>query len=212
MLDKSFTIVGVLKEGWELTKVNIGFLVVFQVILFFLLWLFSDVHQGDWKLSPVHLIGWIIIMLAKMGFTNSALLLTKGLKPGFDQFYINWRLLLSWIVAGFLFGIMFTVGLVLLIIPGLLVWATLGFYPFFILDKKLGPIEALKKSAEATKGIRGSVLLLFLACAGIDLLGLMFFGVGILIAAPVTLIATAVVYRKITGQTRTSIQPTDIIS
>jgi uncharacterized membrane protein len=210
MKDKAFSISGAIQEGWELTKVNIGFLVVYQIILFVLMWLFSN-SNNDWRLAHIHFIGWIIVMLGKMGFYNSALLLTKGLKPSFDQFYSNWRLLLSWIIAGFLFAIMFVIGLLLLIVPGLMVWAIFGLYPFFILDKGSGPIEALQQSAEATKGIRWPILLLFLACAGLDLLGLLCFGVGLLIAAPVTLIAMATVYRKITGQSRTSIQPDDII-
>jgi len=209
MSKESFTISGAIKEGWELTKVNIGFLVVYQIILFFLIWLFNDSNY-DWKLAPVQFIGWIIIILGKMGFYNSALLLTKGLKPSFDQFYANWRLLLSWIVASFLFVIMFVVGLILLIVPGLYVLATFGFYPFFILDKRLGPIESLKQAAEATKENRWQILLLFLACAGIDILGLLFFGVGILIAAPITIIALATVYDKLSGQSKTTIQPEDI--
>ena len=68
----------------------------------------------------------------------------------------------------------------------------------------------MKQAAEATKENRWQVLLLFLACAGLDLLGLLFFGVGILIAAPVTMIALATVYDKLTGQSKTTIQPEDI--
>jgi uncharacterized membrane protein len=212
MQNQSFTIGGGLREGWELTKVNIGFLVVYQIILFFLIWLFNDWRE-EWTFSAVviQFIGWMIIMLGKMGFYQSALLLTKGLKPRFNQFYANWRLLFSWIVAGFLFGMMFAIGLILLIVPGFLVWATFGLYPFFILDKSLGPIEALKKSAKATRGARGHLFLFFLACVGINLLGLLFFGVGLLITVPMTLIALAVIYRKMTGQSSTSIQPDDIL-
>lgn len=212
MQNKSFSISGVLKEGWELTKVNIGFLIVYQIILFFLIWLFGDLYEigQNWKFTPTKIIGSLIVTLGKMGFVNSALILTKGQKPSFDQFYVNWRLLLSWIIAGFLFGIMFVLGLALLIIPGLIVWAAFGFYQFFILDKNLGPMEALKKSAEATYGIRKHVLLFFIVCLGIMILGFLCFGIGILIAEPVTLIAMAVVYDKLTGQTLTTIQPNDI--
>lgn len=209
MQNTSFTIGGAIREGWELTKVNMGFLIVYQVILFFLMWLFSD-STKDWRSAPIQLIGWVIVVLGKMGFYNSALLLTKGLKPSFDQFYKNWRLLISWFVAGLLFGIMFIGGLILFIIPGLYAWSVFGFFPFIIMDKGVGPIEALKRSAEITQGIRGPVLLFFLACAGIDILGLLCFGVGILIAAPVTLIAMATVYEKLSGQSKISIQPDDI--
>jgi uncharacterized membrane protein len=210
MTNKSFTIGGLIREGWELTKVNIGFLVVYQIILLFLVLLFNY-SEGTWKLAPIHFIGWIIIVLGKIGLYNSALLLTKGLKPNFDQFYKNWRLLLSWIIASVIFGVLFVIGLSLLIVPGLLVWAVFGLYPFFILDKGLGPIESLKKSAEVTKGIRWHLVLFFLATSAIDLLGLLVFGIGILIAAPVTLIAMATLYCRLTGQSKTSIQPDDII-
>ncbi len=210
MTQHSFTISGAIREGWELTKANITFLVLYQVILFFVIWLFSQ-SEHDWRQAPIHFIGWLIVVLGKMGFYNSTLLLTRGLKPSFDQFYKNWRLLLSWIIASFVFGIFFLIGLIFLIAPGLYLWATLGFYPFFILDKGLGPIESLKAAAVASKGRRWHILLLFLACAGLDLLGLLCFGVGILISAPVTLIALATVYEKLTGQSKISIQPTDLI-
>ncbi|MFI0434096.1 MAG: hypothetical protein ACH350_00010 [Parachlamydiaceae bacterium] len=210
MEKKSFSINEAIREGWELTKVNIGFLISYQILLFFLIWLFSDTQNG-WKLAPVNVIGWLLILLAKMGFYQSALLITKGLKPRFDQFYKNWRLLFTWVIASILFAAMLAIGLSLLIVPGLIIIAMCGFYPFFILDKGVGPIEALQLSAKATKGIRTDVFLLFISCIGLDLLGMLFFGIGILITAPVSLIALTTVYRKITGQEAISIQPSDII-
>lgn len=213
MDEKPFSISGALREGWELTKVNIGFLIAYQLILFFLMFLFSDrqEHHGGVSHTMVYLIGWVLIALGKMGFCNCALLLTKGFRPSFDQFYKNWRLILYWIAAAFLYGIMLTFGLALLIIPGLFVLSAFSLYPFFILDKGYGPIEALKESAEITKGIRKHVLLFILACIGIVILGFLCFGIGLLIAVPVTLIAMASVYEKLTGQAKSSIQPDDII-
>lgn len=211
MENKDFSIAAVLREGWELTKVNIGFLITYQIILIFLALLFTPFGEAGIISSLVAVVGWLIIALGKMGFFNSSLLLTKGLKPSFNQLYANWPLFACWIISTFFFIIMFSVGLALFIIPGLWVWSIFGFFPFFILDKGLGAVEALKGSADATKGIRFHTLLLFLACTGLNILGLLFFGVGILITAPVTLIAMTVVYRKITGQGSSSIQPTDIL-
>ncbi len=211
MQNQSFTIGGAIREGWELTKMNLGFLLVYQVILYFLMWLFNGSSHTGFQFSIIQLIGWIIIALGKMGFYNSALLLTKGLKPSFDQFYKNWRLFLSWMIASFIFGILFVIGFILLIFPGFYVATVFGFYPYFILDKGLGPIEALKESAQATKGVRLDVFLLFLTCIGLLILGLLFFGIGLLFTAPVTVIAVAVVYRKLTGQEKTSIQPDEIM-
>lgn len=190
-----FTIGNAIKEGWRLTKEYIGFFIGYQIILYLLTIVFGVSH--GWKWAPWHILGWILVVLVKMGLYNSALLTTVGIKPGFDQLYKNWRLFISWVVASFLFGIMFIIGLILLIFPGCYVLAKYGLFPFFILDKNLGPIEALKQTGQATKGIRGKVFLLFLACFGLDILGVLCFGIGLLITVPITLIALAYVYRRI---------------
>lgn len=209
MNEKDFSIRAVLKEGWELTKVNIGFLVVYQIILYAVSLLFGA-NEGGWKMAPLNLIGFVVVMLGKMGLYQSILMMTTGNKPGFDQFYRNWPQFFSWLAANILFGIMFVIGLVLLIVPGCYVLARYGLFPFFILDKQVGPLEALKQAGEATEGIRWQVFLLFLACLILNLLGLLFFVVGILITIPVTLLALATVYRHLTGQEKDSIQPSDL--
>ena len=76
--------------------------------------------------------------------------------------------------------------------------------------RNLGPIEALKQAGEASKGVRWEIFLLMLACYGVNILGMLFFGVGVLITYPMTLIAMATVYFHITDQNKKSIQPADI--
>lgn len=209
MREKHFSIPSLLKEGWELTKVNIGFLVVYQLILLTAAFLFNF-HNISWKMAPIQIMGLLIIILGKMGLYQSILLMTKGLKAGFDQFYSNWHQLASWIFANFIFGLCFTLGLLLLLFPGCYFLARFGLFPFFILDKKLGPLKALGEAGKATNGITWHIFLLFLACFGLNILGLLLFGVGILITIPVTLFALATVYRRLTGQLKTSIQPSDV--
>ncbi len=194
-----FTVGGAIKEGWRLTKENLGFLLAYEIILFLVCVLLGAIHDG-FILAIVHFIGWLVCLLIKLGLYNSSLLITAGIKPGFDQMYKNYPLLLSWIIASILFGIMFVIGLVLLIVPGLYVWAKYGFFPFFILDKKAGPIEALKLSGKATEGIRWHIFLLFLACLGLNLLGIILLGVGLLFTIPTTLLALAIVYRRISSR------------
>lgn len=208
-MDKSFYIKNVLKEGWDLTKVNIGFLLCYQIILIALSFLIGAT-EGNWKLTPLNIIGLILLILGKMGFYNSCLMITTGNKPGFDQLFKSWPYFLSWIIASFLFGIMFGIGLILFIIPGIYVFARFGLFPFFILDKNLGPIDALKQASQASEGIRWELALFFLACLGINILGILLFGIGIFITIPITLIALAIVYYHITGQNKKSIQPEDI--
>lgn len=211
MNGKSFSISEAFQKGWQLTKDNITFLIIYQIIIYVILLLTGGTHD-KWEWSLWHLLGWIIIVLAKMGLYQSALLITAGIKPGFDQLYRNWRLFFSWVIANFLFGVMVIIGLIFFIVPGCYLWARYGFFPFFILERNSGPLEALNQASEATEGIRWPVFLFFLACAGLNVLGLLFFGIGLLITVPITLLALAMVYRQITHQRDKVIHPTEINS
>jgi len=192
-----FSISDSIKKGWELTKANLGFLILYQLILF-LITLFLSISSNHFFL---HLLLWVVVVLVKIGFFNSALLITQSIKPGFDQLYSNWRMFLSWVIANFLFGLMVVIGLALLIFPGCYLAARYGFFPFFILDKQIGPIESLKEAARASTGIRWPIFLFFLACIGLNILGLLLFGVGFLISEPVTLLAFATIYWQIKPKT-----------
>lgn len=199
-----FTIGGAIKEGWELTKKHLGFLIVYQIILLILIGAFGGLMDSH----PVaHTIGWIIIALASMGFYNSALLITSGITPTYDELYKNWRLLVSWIVAHLLFEILFIVGFILLVIPAFYFLARFGLYPFFILNKDLGPIESFNYASLASEGVRWPLFLLFLACIGLNILGALFFIVGLFITVPVTLLALASVFRKLTNVQDTTTIP-----
>lgn len=194
---ETFTVGEVLKKGWELFKVNLGFLISYQLVMYVILALMVAT-QGIW-----HFLIWVCALLVKMGFVYSCILITRGLKPDFDQLYKHWRLFLSWVIANFLFAVMFTIGLVLFVVPGLYVLARFGMYPFFLVDKNLGPIEALSQASKSTEGQRWPIFVLFMAVIGLDILGFLFFGVGEFITVPVTSLALAVVYNKLINYKKT---------
>lgn len=104
-----------------------------------------------------------------------------------------WNYLLVSILVGLVVGI----GLILLIVPGIVAALALFFVKFLVIDKHLGPIEAFKESVRMTKGHRLGLLVLFVLIALIDILGALAFGIGLLIAVPVTTMATAYAYRVI---------------
>jgi hypothetical protein len=70
------------------------------------------------------------------------------------------QLLLNYIAASLLFYGMVYVGFMLLIVPGIYILLTYSFYGLEMVDKNLGPIAALKRSAEITKGSKRNLLLL----------------------------------------------------
>lgn len=192
----AFSISDVIKRGWELTKAHIGYLIVYQIIL----WIFVLLLTATQERVILHVLVWVALVLLKMGLYKAALLITNGIKPGYEELYQNWRQLPSWIIAGILFGLMFTLGFILLIAPGLYVWARYDLYPFAILDKQLGPVNALKEASKISEGNRWQIFLLFLACVGLNILGILALGFGLLISVPVTILAVALAYRQLQRQ------------
>ena len=100
------------------------------------------------------------------------------------------------------------IGLLLFIVPGLVAMVLFMFSPFLVIDRELGPIEALKESVRVTEGNRwpllGFVLLLML----IVLAGTLALGVGLLVAIPVVSLAMVHAYRLMSGGAA-QVAPTD---
>jgi uncharacterized membrane protein len=106
-----------------------------------------------------------------------------------------------------LFAICF--GLVLFVIPGLILGVMWIFSGYFIADTHVGAIESLRASARITKGHRWNLFWFILLLAAISLLGLLAFLVGMLVATPVTMLATVHAYRTLKEKSPTPASPFD---
>lgn len=76
-------------------------------------------------------------------------------------------------------------------------YAIFQFFPFFIIDKQMSALAALRRSFSVSSGIRLKLVLFTFALGLVNFLGSMLFGVGTLLSTPVTLIAFAHAYRQI---------------
>lgn len=106
-------------------------------------------------------------------------------------------LILKVIAGTILTAIIFILGFILLIIPGIIFVIRLQFVPYFIIDKGAGPVEAVKKSWSATRGSFFSLLGLSLVLLLINLFGLILLAVGLLVTVPLTYIVIGWVYKKL---------------
>lgn len=88
-------------------------------------------------------------------------------------------------------------GFLALIVPGIILAMGLAFVPYLVVDRGLGPIEAIKESWRITKGHKWQLLLLFLALLGINLLGILALIIGIFVTVPITMLAFAHAYRTL---------------
>lgn len=201
---KSFTISEALQFGWETVKKRL----VFFAGLTFILWLvdattsrLSD-YVGDNQaaiLLIISLVSWGIQVGLSLGYNFIALKTVDGKSSQFSDLVAKFdgMLMLKYIGASLLTGLAVIIGLLLLVIPGIIVAIRLGFFPFVLLDKKLGPVDTLKETWKLTEGHVMDLGLLMLCLIGINLLGLVAFVVGVLVTAPISLLASAYAYRKL---------------
>ncbi len=76
-----------------------------------------------------------------------------------------------------------------------------GLCYYFVIDKGLGPVQALKASSRTTMGVKWQLLGFGILCGLINLLGLLCLVVGVFAAYPTVLGASALVYRQLVAQT-----------
>ena len=90
---------------------------------------------------------------------------------------------------------------ILCIIPGIIVGIIFMFYGYLIVENPtLGPTDALKKASEMTKGRIGELFVFGLALFGINLVGAILCGVGLLFTYGITAVAVAYAYRTLNGE------------
>lgn len=143
----------------------------------------------------------IILMMVQvflgLGFTKIILLLAQDKYVEVADLFNNFRLFLSYFVASFLYGIGIFVGLFLLVIPGIFIAIRLQFYPYFIIEQGDASINALQKSYYLSQNLNVELLLLGITVVALNILGVLFMGIGIVFTYPITTLATAVVYKSL---------------
>jgi uncharacterized membrane protein len=194
----TFSVGGAISFGWETFKKRAWFFVGLTLVILILTWLIGVITQylNDTVLTGV---GTVVSMLVQtfvdLGATAILLKAHDSLESVKIQDLWHPRQYVIYFIATLLAGAAIMLGMILLIIPGIIVATMLMFVKFIVVDRNLGPIEALKESARITKGHRMDLFLLLLAVIGINLVGLIALGIGLLVAIPVSGLAMVHAYR-----------------
>ena len=189
MSRKKFTNVEAIRFGWEHTLKHVWFLV--GLILFVVF-----ISTG---LGRIPGLSFAIGIFASISIIAVALEVYAGRTLSIKHFHSKYHIVLEYLVATVLYGLMVIVGFILLVIPGVYLALKYQFYKFLIVDKEMQPIEALKESARMTKGHMWQLLWLFWLVLVINLLGLLALGVGLFLTVPTTLLAYTFVYKRLSA-------------
>lgn len=201
-MSRNFSKREAIKIGWEVTKKNFGFFAIVLIISLFINFLpeaieraFKDLNL--FALIAINFIGIIFSVIVGIGLIKVFLKVFDQEKAELKDLFSHYDLFFKYLAGLILYGLIVFAGLMLLIVPGIILGIKFYFFSYFIIDKKLGPIKALKESSRITKGNKWNLFLFFSLIAIIDLIGLLFFFVGLILTVPITMTATVFVYRKL---------------
>lgn len=194
-----------LKVGWEKFKAHFLFLwmtlgVVILVSVIF--GVFEDMTKDIAMLSfMIGLASSFFSMIMRLGLTRLYIdLVDKNEEGKLNVLFSSYGLFFRYLGASILFGLMVAVGLILFIIPGIYLGLKYQFFSYLIVDKELGILDSLKESSQITQGVKWQLLGFCLAVMGVNILGALALGVGLLVTVPLTVVAHVFVYRKLSAR------------
>lgn len=192
-----------IREAWKIFKAE--WITIYAV--FALPWMLVAVYtyaqtalnivEGSSEYWIWYIVYVLISMIIGMGVTNAFLSITRGKKVTMETFtsmlprifdYLGSQILLMLIILG---------GFILLIIPGLIFSIKYMFTPYLVIDKGMGPIEALKASGKLTDGIKWDLVGFMFTIIILMYSGLLALVVGLLITVPLMTVAYVVLYNTL---------------
>ena len=102
---------------------------------------------------------------------------------------------------GILYLLIVAGGFLLLIFPGIIWSIKFSYCYYFVIDKGLGPVEALRASSRTTMGVKWHLFGFGILCGMINALGFLCLIVGAFATFPTVMVASALVYRQLSAQT-----------
>jgi len=167
----------------------------------------------------------IIEIVVGIGFTKIILAFCDGHRPKFSTLFAAQDCFWRYICAGLLYCLIITgtfiagvflpkllsvttyipysnlFVLLMVVIMTVILSIKFGLCFYFVIDKKLGPITALRASSRATMGAKLSLFVFGILCGLINFVGVLCFIVGLFATFPTVMVAMALVYRQLSAQT-----------
>ncbi len=193
-----------IKWGWETFKKRAGFFIGITVIYCVISWIVSAIAGAFTESgNEFSLIGFVLnIVLGtfiNMGITAFALKAHDNLEGAQIMDLWHPQHFLPYLAASILSFIAIGLGLILLIVPGIIISIMLWFVAYLVIDRNLGPIEAMKESARITKGHKWDLFVFGILLGLINVLGFLLLFIGLLVTIPLSMLAMVHAYRTLAG-------------
>lgn len=182
----------ILKKSWADVKANLWFLVSSYLVFVVIISITSDWDVFNTLLS----------VLGNLVFVLVSLKIVKKDKVGYSNFFdgITFNMYLNYLAAYILVGVFVLISFFLLIFPAFIVGPMLSMTPFILAEgKEKNFWKAIKMSKKITYGYKLKIVGFWFVLIGVNILGLLALGVGLLVTLPLSLIAITYVYKHISS-------------
>jgi hypothetical protein len=183
--------------GWASFKANGVFFAGVTLFMGSITSLITGSYSGESRALAFILviIGAVLTVLFRMGLTRIFLNTVSSEKePEFIDIFSSFDLFASYLFGTVLYVLIVLIGSILFVVPGIILGIRYCFFGYFIIDKRLGAIEALKASDKITEGIKWDLLGFLFVLFCVNILGGLAIGFGMLATVPATCLAFAYAY------------------
>ena len=201
MSDITFSISELIQDAWSKFKEKPGFWILITIISI-VVGYFGDyglsVDPESFEASFTSIQGFVISILSLYLSASITLIYIKFMRGESvslnDLFAVDLNKFIHYVLAVLVSGVLMVIGFILLILPGFYIMARLMFVQYLVLDRNLSFLEAIKKSFKMSEGHVLDFISFMFAMAFLVILGFLSLVFGILVAIPVTSLATAKLY------------------
>lgn len=175
-----------LSEGWELFKQSAGLFILYALLIIVIN-------------AIVPFAGFIVGAVLFAGYYMAAHKIETTGSLKLEDFFKSFDFFLPLFLAGLVGGILVSIGVFLLILPGLWLAVALSFSYQLIVFEKMDFWESIETSVKIINKRWFNFLLLWIVLLAINLLGAIPLGLGLLITFPFTALVFYSCYKNIVG-------------
>lgn len=198
-----FSATAAIGYGWRGFKNNAGSFLGMALLVVVASAIFGGLSGGEGSASAggviFQIIGQIVTTVMSAAVIKGALDVTAGRQVSIGNMFADWNKV-QVVIAAILVAIGTMIGIILLIIPGLIFIFMTWFTNYFIIERDQSAIDGLKSSMGLVKNHVGELLVLALLSIAVMIAGVVALIVGIFVAMPVVMIASAYAFRVLQGQ------------
>ncbi|MEO9324507.1 hypothetical protein ABFT23_13510 [Nocardioides sp. C4-1] len=141
----------------------------------------------------------VVLQIIGAGIIRGALDITEG-REFTAATVFKFQNVANVVVTALLIGAAVLVGTILCYLPGLVAGFVTSYALYFVVDKNMAPVDAIKASFELVKDNLGNTVIWYIVSAIVGGVGAIACGVGLLVTYPIAIIGTAYTYKRLTGQ------------